>query len=146
MKHGRKIAGITALFLFLLMPLLILLFDPGADHLQASQSFCPFKMLTGLPCPGCGMVKSMVSLYRGAWMESLEYHLFGPLMVLFSVCALVVMIIELIRGKEIPLRWLYSPGVAWGVAATLGTWHLARIIVFIFTHGPAEILKESIWA
>lgn len=92
------------------MPLLILLFDPGADHLQASQSFCPFKMLTGLPCPGCGMVKSMVSLYRGAWMESLEYHLFGPLMVLFSVCALVVMIIELIREKKYPSGGFTVPG------------------------------------
>ena len=100
MRSRRKILAITALLLFLLMPLVILLFDPGAANLQARQSFCPFKMLTGLPCPGCGMVKSMVSLYRGEWIESLEFHLFGPVLVLFFACALVVMTAGLIRGKD----------------------------------------------
>jgi uncharacterized membrane protein YqjE len=142
----RKIIAITALLLFLLMPLVILLFDPAADHLQASQSFCPFKMLTGLPCPGCGMVKSMVSLYRGEWIESLEFHLFGPVLVLFFACALVVMAAGLIRGKDYSFRWLYNPRVAWSVAIILGVWHLTRLVSFILTHDLNQILKESIWA
>ncbi len=145
MGSRRKIAAITALLLFLLMPLLIILFDPGADHLQASQSFCPFKMLTGLPCPGCGMVKSMVSLYRGEWIESLEFHLFGPVLVLFFFCALVVMVAGLIRGKDFSFRWLNNPRVAWPVAIILGVWHLTRLVSFILAHDLPQILKESIW-
>jgi len=142
----RKIAGITALFLFLVMPLLIILFDPGVEHLHTGQSLCPFKMLTGLPCPGCGMIKSMVSLYRGEWMQSFEYHLFGPLLVLFFAGAMVVMVMEVIRGKKLTLPWLYNSKIAWGTAITMGIWHLVRIIIFICTHSPGEILKESIWA
>ncbi|MDD2289597.1 MAG: DUF2752 domain-containing protein [Bacteroidales bacterium] len=146
MRSRREIVAITALLLFLLMPLVILLFDPGADHLQSSQSFCPFKMLTGLPCPGCGMVKSMVSLYRGSWMESLEFHLFGPVLFLFFTSTLVVKVVGLIRKKDFPCRWLYNPRVAWSVAIILGIWHLTRLVSFILTHNLEQILKESIWS
>ena len=146
MGSRRKIIAITALLLFLLMPLVILLFDPAADHLQASQSFCPFKMLTGLPCPGCGMVKSMVSLYRGEWIESLEFHLFGPVLVLFFACALVVMAAGLIRGKDYSFRWLYNPRVTWSVAIILGVWHLTRLASFILSNDPNQIFTESIRA
>lgn len=34
-------------------------------HLETDQSLCPFKMLTGFPCPGCGITKSLVYLYEG---------------------------------------------------------------------------------
>ncbi|HOO68805.1 MAG TPA: DUF2752 domain-containing protein [Bacteroidales bacterium] len=145
MSNKRKITGIIALFLFLVMPLLIILFDPGAGHLQESQSFCPFKMLTGLPCPGCGMVKSMVSLYRGDLAESFRYHLFGPLLVLFFTSALFVMIAELIRGRNFQIRWLYNMKLAYGAAVLMGGYHLVRIILFVSAYSFREILHESIW-
>jgi len=144
-SNKRKITGIIALFLFLVMPLLIILFDPGAGHLQESQSFCPFKMLTGLPCPGCGMVKSMVSLYRGDLAESFRYHLFGPLLVLFFTSALFVMIAELIRGRNFQIRWLYNMKLAYGAAVLMGGYHLVRIILFVSAYSFREILHESIW-
>ena len=145
MSNKRKITGIIALFLFLVTPLLIILFDPGAGHLQESQSFCPFKMLTGLPCPGCGMVKSMVSLYRGDLAESFRYHLFGPLLVLFFTSALFVMIAELIRGRNFQIRWLYNMKLAYGAAVLMGGYHLVRIILFVSANSFREILHESIW-
>jgi hypothetical protein len=143
--YRRKISGIIALFLFLVMPLLIVLFDPGAGHLQESQSFCPFKMLTGLPCPGCGMIKSMVSLYRGDLAESFRYHLFGPLLVLFFFSALCVMTAELIRGRTYRKRWLYNMKLAYGTAVLMGSYHLVRTILFVASHSFREILHESIW-
>jgi len=127
------------------MPLLIILFDPGAGHLQESQSFCPFKMLTGLPCPGCGMIKSMVSLYRGDLAESFGHHLFGPLLVLFFASALFVMTAELIRGRNYRISWLYNMKLAYGAAVLMGGYHLVRIVVFFTTHSFREILHESIW-
>lgn len=127
------------------MPLLIILFDPGAGHLQESQSFCPFKMLTGLPCPGCGMIKSMVSLYRGDLAASFRYHLFGPLLILFFTAALFVMTAELIRGRNYSIKWLYNMKLAYGAAVLMGSYHLIRVILFITSHSFGEILHESIW-
>ncbi|MDD4654612.1 MAG: DUF2752 domain-containing protein, partial [Bacteroidales bacterium] len=55
-------AGI--IFVFLIFPVIVIWFDPNVDLIGSRQSFCPFKLLTGLPCPGCGFLKSMISLYR----------------------------------------------------------------------------------
>ncbi|MBL0258363.1 MAG: DUF2752 domain-containing protein [Bacteroidetes bacterium] len=72
---NKKIIGISGALLALLIPAIILLLNP---HLEGDQSLCPFKMLTGFPCPGCGLTKSMVFFYEGDWNKSLSYHIFGP--------------------------------------------------------------------
>jgi len=40
---------------------------------------CPFRSLTGLPCPGCGLTRSCLCLLEGNLGQSLAYHAFGPL-------------------------------------------------------------------
>lgn len=40
---------------------------------------CTFKNLTGLPCPGCGLLRSMVSAMHGDVDASLSYHRLGLL-------------------------------------------------------------------
>lgn len=40
---------------------------------------CTFKNLTGLPCPGCGLMRSMVSAMHGDVDASLSYHRLGLL-------------------------------------------------------------------
>lgn len=40
---------------------------------------CTFKNLTGLPCPGCGLMRSMVSATHGDVEASFSYHRLGLL-------------------------------------------------------------------
>ena len=40
---------------------------------------CPFRVITGLPCPLCGMTRGVAALLRGRWQEALGFHLFSPL-------------------------------------------------------------------
>jgi len=38
---------------------------------------CTFHNLTGLPCPGCGLTRSLVAGVHGQWKVSFEYHRLG---------------------------------------------------------------------
>jgi hypothetical protein len=41
---------------------------------------CPFRRITGLPCPGCGLTRSFVSTANLRPDEGFAYHLFGPIL------------------------------------------------------------------
>ena len=43
--------------------------------------FCPFRRVTGLPCPTCGLTRSWNAALHGRLRESLVLHPLGPLTV-----------------------------------------------------------------
>ena len=45
--------------------------------------FCTFRGLTGIPCPGCGLLRSMVSVVHGELGKSLEYHRLGLVTIVY---------------------------------------------------------------
>ncbi|WGX96834.1 DUF2752 domain-containing protein [Nocardioides sp. L-11A] len=49
------------------------------EHIEDGPIICPFRRLTGLPCPGCGLTRSWVYLTHGWWRDSFLAHPFGPL-------------------------------------------------------------------
>jgi hypothetical protein len=52
-------------------------------------SLCPFATLTGLPCPGCGLLRAALALARGDVAESFHIH---PLaLVVLPVAAFAVL-------------------------------------------------------
>ena len=114
-------------------------------HIETDQSICPFKMLTGFPCPGCGITKSLVFLYAGDFVKSIYYHLFGPLTFLFCIAAIFVLSLELITKKEYFQNILFNKKFAYVLGSTLAVYHIIRLILFISTNNIDEILKESIW-
>ena len=42
-----------------------------------SFSLCPFHWITGIPCFGCGLTRSVCSISSGHILAALEYHPFG---------------------------------------------------------------------
>jgi hypothetical protein len=46
---------------------------------------CPFFHTVGLPCPGCGLSRSIIALVQGDWRTSLTLHAFAPLFILALV-------------------------------------------------------------
>jgi hypothetical protein len=115
------------------------------DHLKNSQSLCPFKLLTGFPCPSCGITKSIVYFYEGNLVKSISYHILGPLVVFFCLVIIVLFSVELITKKDYFKSYLYSKKLAYVLAIFLGIYHIIRLIYFINQHSLQEILKESIW-
>ncbi|UCE40434.1 MAG: DUF2752 domain-containing protein [Candidatus Aminicenantes bacterium] len=46
---------------------------------------CMFRSVTGFPCPGCGLLRSMVSAMHGDVARSLEYHRLGLVTILYII-------------------------------------------------------------
>lgn len=50
---------------------------------------CPFRLITGLSCPGCGIQRAIYSLLHGHFFEAIHYNYYllysGPYAMLFVV-------------------------------------------------------------
>jgi hypothetical protein len=143
-KSKRKIYGIIGAFITLMIPFLLLFFNQN-NHLETDQSLCPLKMLTGFPCPGCGITKSLVYFYEGDLQKSLYYHIFGPLVIAFCVATIAVLTTELITKKEYFNSLLFNKKLAYGLAIFLASYHFIRIVYFIKNNSIDDILRQSIW-
>jgi hypothetical protein len=135
------IAGTGTVLLF---PLLILLLQ-GHEQVETAQSLCPFMLLTGLPCPGCGMTKSLLFLLNGDIQKSLSYHLFGPAVFVGSLALTSTAIAEMITRKKYFRKILYNVQLAYLLGAALGMYHLTRLILLLYNSSLEDILKASIW-
>ena len=142
-REQKKLLGIAAAVLTLLVPYLIHVFDHG--DIEQAQSLCVFKMLTGLPCPGCGITKSLIFLYQGDLGKSLRYHLFGLPLVLSCLFFIVLFFVELVTKRTYFRTVFYSRPLAYALASILGAYHLVRLVYFLSNTSFYDVLKESIW-
>lgn len=115
------------------------------DHLKSDQSLCPLKALTGMPCPSCGITKSMVYFYEGNLLKSIEYHILGPFVIAFCFFVIVLFAVELKTKKDYFQKYLYSRKLAYGLALFLIIYHIIRLIFFLQNHTFDDVMRESVW-
>jgi hypothetical protein len=67
---------------------------------------CPFKAVTGIDCPGCGLQRSFIELLRGHFAESL---LFYPALIpiLFSLLFLILHLIFRFKRGAVILKYSF---------------------------------------
>jgi hypothetical protein len=63
-------------------------------------SLCGMKILTGLPCPGCGMTRSIVHLCHGDLAGACRMHPLGPVLFALLVGTLGGATIAVARGRD----------------------------------------------
>lgn len=73
------------------------------DPSRPGPVLCPFRLLTGLPCPFCGVTRSLMALGQGHVGLSLHLSPLGPIVLAAALVLLVV------TGRA---RWRRAP-VAW---------------------------------
>ncbi len=56
---------------------------------------CLIRATTGVPCPGCGMTRSLSAIWRGDLLSSFRFHPLG--IPLFLVCLSAILIVCLER-------------------------------------------------
>ena len=97
--------------------------------LPMPHTVCPFRTLTGLPCPFCGGTHAGIDLGRGHPVAALGA---SPLAVSGAVA---LIILPLIRTTSLALRWRQLPAKTRNTAAIAGilaalaiseVWQLAR--------------------
>jgi hypothetical protein len=91
---------------------------------------CPFRLATGLPCPGCGLTRAWVYLAHGDLGDALRANPFGLVTMAASVALIAAVLVAAVRGRPAPstASWLRSkPALA--VAGAWLAFALARILV-----------------
>ncbi len=131
------------MLLVLIIPFFILITNSG--NLESEQSFCPFKMLTGFPCPGCGITKSVVYFYDGDLLKSITFHLFGPFVIILSVYFLIKLSLELYYKKLFFANTFNKKKWTYVFVVLLIAYHTIRIFLFVYNNSWNSIMKESIW-
>jgi hypothetical protein len=97
--------------------------------LPMPHTICPFRMLTGLPCPFCGGTHAGIDLGRGHPVAALRA---SPL----ALCgAVVVITLPMLRKTSLAERWRQLPAKTRNMVAVTGivtalaaseVWQLAR--------------------
>lgn len=90
-QPGRRWSGVLWLLGIVCRPATLVLIGVvvGAllplSLLTAGPSFCPFKVASGLPCPGCGLTRACVAFLQGDLTTSFYFHPLGVPLVLAAV-------------------------------------------------------------
>ena|SRR5688500_5979556 len=125
----REIATVSIIWLGIALGSIVLFFFNPADPLD--QSFfpaCPFRMLTGFQCPGCGTLRGLHQLLHGHPLAAFKLN---PLMVLTLPFLLVVLFLSTrraITGRAQPR--LFIP------AKYIWTFLVVVVLFWIFRNTP----------
>ncbi len=97
---------------------LLAVYDP---HQAGSYGFCPFKAITGLPCPGCGGLRSMNLLLHGDFAAAASSNLLAVAVLAVGSIAWAIWFLRRLRGRPAEL-------FTWQAR----TWTFIAILVMVF--------------
>jgi len=118
--------------------------DAGSHRLSLTQlvPLCLFKQLTGLPCPGCGMTRSLIHLAHGDVCVALALNPVG-LLLFPALAALALAALVPLRLREPAARWIESrspwfniAGICLGIAMLLNG--AGRILWIVWGRHPSS--------
>lgn len=108
MKYRRIPPRLEAFVFLLALTIIVYIYHPAT---QVKILACPFRLLTGLYCPGCGSIRAMTQLLQGNIFKAAKHNVlavaFFPLLVWVTVGKVKL----LITGKGLPsipftARWM----------------------------------------
>lgn len=130
MLSNRKNAGIIV-FLFIISVLAIYLYSYNSPTDSRLFPQCPFKLLTGWNCPGCGIQRAMHSLLNGRWSEALSYNYFFIISIPYTVLICIAYVMRKINiGKNMTELFEHRTLVI-GYVCCFMAWFIIRNILGI---------------
>jgi hypothetical protein len=105
---------------------------------------CPLRLLTGIPCPTCGMTHSFVAIAQGNLDAAIKYHLFGPALFLLFLATLALLLWDLktTKNKSLPYRKFFTKSK---VYISIGLCYLGYYTVRIIHLVSSGELSKAFW-
>lgn len=72
-------------------------------HGEGSYGFCPFLLMTGRPCPGCGGLRAVNDLTHGDVMGALSSNVLVVALVVVLAVAWILWVVRLLKGRPGPM-------------------------------------------
>jgi len=105
---------------------------------------CPIRLITGVPCPGCGLTRAFCFMTHGHFREAMSFNALAPLVLAYMAFLWGYKVIETVRGAA-PKLPVYTIG---GTACTtvVAFW-IARLAFFFFRDdGIHVVLHDNVIA
>lgn len=98
-------------------------------------SVCLFQNLFGLPCPACGLTRSMASILHFEWVKSFLYHPLGGIVLAYLTLCLVSNQPDYLKSKLAARHkiWQRIISAQFLILLFLGVW-IARITSSLFIY------------
>ncbi len=100
---------------------------------------CWGRLATGLPCPGCGLTRSLSCAVRGMFQESFAYHPFGVLVLVFFMLAAVVSVLSKPRRRWLA-RFMERRSQ---LAGRLYSWLVGAFVAFGLSRAAMHLLMSA---
>ncbi len=100
---------------------------------RAVPTLCVMKQTSGLPCPGCGLTRSVVAAANADWAGSLSHHRIG-----------ILVLVYLLLQSLTRIAWLSLPSLREKLAryCRLLDLSLIPILILLFINWIPTILGE----
>ncbi len=100
------------------------------DTVGTGPVVCPFRLVTGLPCPGCGLTRSWVYLAHGRWGDAFAANPFGLVAMVAAVALVVTVANGLVTGTPVPsMTRIVTSRPFFAVAAAWLVFGVVRLLV-----------------
>ena len=92
---------------------------------------CPFKLITGFSCPGCGIQRFIHAVLHGHWHEAIAYNYYLVYSLPYAALFVVAWIMPRGNAKERLSGIIENEYVVWFYIITFFLWLIIRNILNI---------------
>lgn len=101
-------------------------------HVESGPTLCVFRLLTGVPCPGCGMTRSFCALAGGEIPRAFGFHVLGPVLYAGILVAIPLILVEAFFHVRVTpiyrlVNWARMPHLLFAVLVVFHALRLADL-------------------